>query len=163
MIRRGFIAACAVLALTHWPLTAKADQPTGLFVPINRCFHEKFPVGSGLGVGSKRDIAVNRNLIYASDMLVLGAGDPRHGTASALGYFLHVANGVVYYEPASGLTMVQREREAVALRYLGLSHSRVKAILAVHGENGVTAIPPGRLRNPPGLRVIHCTSLGEHE
>lgn len=160
---RGFIALCAVLALIHWPLTAKADQPSELSVPISRCFHEKFPVGSGLGVGSKHDIAVNRNLIYASDMLVLGLGDPRRGTAVALGYFLHVANGVVYYEPASGLTKVQREREAKALRYVGLARGRVQAVLAVHGGNGVTAMPVGRLRNPPGLRVVHCASLGQNE
>jgi len=160
---RGFITMCALLALTHWPLTAKADQPTDLSVPINRCFHEKFPVGSGLGAGSKRDIAVNRNLIYASDMLVLGAGDPRHGAATVLGYLLHVANGIVYYEPAGGLTLVQREREAGALHYLGLGQGRVNAILAVHGGNGVVAIPVGRLRNPPGLRVIHCASLGEQK
>ena len=160
---RRLIALVAALAIIWFPIIVDANSGTELTVPINRCFHENFPVGSGLGVGSKRDIAVNRNLIYASDMLVLGNGDPRHGTATALGYFLHVANGVVYYEPAKTLTMAQRAREATALHYLGVGKRQVKFLLTVSGSNGVIALPPGRVQDPPGLRVVHCASLGENQ
>gem|GEM_PF-2934134 len=162
-MNRGLIALSVVLAIAFFPLTADAHSGTDLTVPIIRCFHEKFPVGSGLGVGSKRDIAVNRNLIYASDMLVLGNGDPRRGNSTALGYFLHVANGVVYYEPANNLTIAQRGREATALHYLGLGQRQISFLLTASGDDGVIALPHGNLRNPPGLRIVHCASLGENQ
>ncbi|MGC8485702.1 MAG: hypothetical protein ACP5O6_08735 [Candidatus Baltobacteraceae bacterium] len=160
---RRLIALVAALAIIWFPIIVDANSGTELTIPINRCFHEKFPVGSGLGVGSKRDIAVNRNLIYASDMLVLGNGDPRRGNATALGYFLHVANGIVYYEPANNLTIAQRGREATALHYLGLGQRQINFLLTSSGDDGVIALPHGHLHNPPGLRIVHCASLGENQ
>lgn len=126
-------------------------------VPVSRCFKEAFRVGTGIPVGSADDIAANRNLIYAVDIVVMGPGNPRKNTAAALGYVLHVADGALYFEPGTALTAAQAEKEVYALRSWGVRNAT--AVRGM-GSNSFVRLAQPPLRPVNDVRIVRCTGLG---
>lgn len=77
------------------------------------------------------------------DMLVIGKGDPRKGTATVLGYLLHVANG-------------QAVRQ---LQAWGVTN----AAYIAENANFLRLLRDTPRKSLSGLRIMHCTSLGQNE
>lgn len=155
---RRILLLLAAFAATSFPNGALSKPSSDLDVPITRCYKEPFPVGTGIGLNDA-DNKSNRNLIYAMDMLVIGKGDPRKGTATVLGYLLHVANGQVYFEAADSLAPAQKAQAVRQLQAWGVTN----AAYIAENANFLRLLRDTPRKSLSGLRIMHCTSLGQNE
>lgn len=126
------------------------------------CFREHFRAGTGIPMNDPAAIKADRNLIVSVDLLIHGAGNPRKGTAAALGYVLHIADGEQYYEPAAGLSNSEKRIELQFLErahaFASLGTSQVKAFVDLGSGIAKLAHNPNHGLEQ-GLRLQQCTVI----
>jgi len=146
-----------VLALLLGSRDSTVDLP-----PLT-CFHEHFRAGTGVPMSDQAAVKADRNLIVEVDQLIKGPGTPRKGTATSLGYILHIANGDLYYEPESNLTSTQ---QLSALSVLERSHAfatlnaKQASAFVSYGGRGIAKLahyPTQGLTR--GLQIKRCTTV----
>ena len=139
-----------------------ASRDSTVDIAPQTCFREHFRAGTGIPMKDRAAIKADRNLIVSVDLLIHGPGNPQKGTAAALGYVLHIADGEQYYEPAGGLSDSEKLVELQFLKrahaFAALSTSQVKAF--VNLGSGIAKLSDSPARGlEKGLRLRQCTVI----
>jgi hypothetical protein len=113
----GIGVAVSTAALVFSVASAAASLPTSLqlkHMPVQRCYDEKFPYGTGIGVLSDRDTAKDLNTVILVKK-VYPNGVPTG--LRPMGYLLRIATGAFYYQPQPGPILTTLEK-MTTLAYL---------------------------------------------